>query len=745
MNARLRFWGKVSVRLTVVAGIICLGSGWMPLFAQKKKLSLEAIFKSGQFQGKTVADVQWLPNGSAFTFTRNNAATGTRDIYRHDVESGAEQMILEGGSLRHDGKALAMTAYKTTGQQANLLITGPRRQIWRHSFAAPYYLYNVETRALTPLAKGDPNLQNVALSPNGKNVAYVKDNDLYVAEVASGESKRLTQDGSFNILNGVFDWVYEEEFGRPDALRWSSDGASIAFWRTDQTRVKAFPLLDELGRYAEVTSLKYPKVGEPNAIVKIGVVNVNSGATVWMDLGANDDIYIPRIEWTNRPGTLAIQRLNRQQNFLELLFADSATGKTRLVLSDRDPAWVDVTDDWIFLSGEDLILWTSESGGFRHIYLSDYEGNRLARLSDGAWEVGSVIGVDEKNKRAYFYGNRESSTQKQIYRVDLQGEKLEKISELEGWHDAVFSPDYRHFVDYASNVRTPTRVDLRRADGTLVRALEENRIPALADYQMVYPEFHSIKTTDGVELSAYMVKPADFDPSKKYPVIVFGYGGPGSQMVINRWGMGSRFYHLQRSLWHQLMTEKGYLVFCVDNRGTGGKGKAFKNLAHGDLSKWAVHDQIEGAKHLAGLPYVDAERIGFWGWSGGGYLACMLMTRAGDYFSAGVSVAPVSDFRNYDTIWTERYMGLLSENEAGYRAANVLEYSDGLKGHLLLVHGTGDDNVHPQNTMQFVDRLVAADKPFDLMLYPNRNHRISGGNTSHHLYRLITRYFEEHL
>lgn len=744
MSRSMRFWGRVWGRLVCCAVIFCWGSGEMPVFAQKKKLNLEAIFKSSRFQGKTVADVQWLPDSSAFTFTRDNGA-GARDIYRHDVASGEERMILAGGALRHEGKPVTMTAYQTTGRQTHLLISGARRQIWRHSFAAPYYLYNVETEELTPLAKGDPDLQNVALSPGGKRVAYAKTGDLYVAEVASGESKRLTRDGSFNILNGVFDWVYEEEFGRADALRWSPDGTRIAFWRTDQTRVQSFPLLDEMGRYAKVTSLKYPKVGQPNAIVRIGVVDVRSGATIWMELGENDDIYVPRIEWTNRPGILAIQRLNREQNFLELLFADSATGKTRVILSDRDSAWVDVTDDWIFLAAEERILWTSEASGFRHIYLSDYEAAKLAQLTRGSWEVTSVIGVDEEGGWVYFYGKRESCSEKQVYRVTLAGGKLERVSRLSGWHDAVFSPDYHYFVDYASNVRTPTRVDLRRADGKLVRTLEENAIEALNAHQMVYPEFFTMKTTDGVELSAYMVKPKAFDAAGKYPVIVFGYGGPGSQMVVNRWGMGGRFYHLQRTLWHQLMTEKGYLVFCVDNRGTGGKGKAFKNLAHGDLSKWAVHDQIEAAKYLAGLPYVDASRIGFWGWSGGGYLACMLMMRAGDYFSTGIAVAPVSDFRNYDTIWTERYMGLLPKNREGYRAANVLEYSQGLKGRLLLVHGTGDDNVHPQNTMQLVEHLIAAGKQFDLMLYPNRNHRISGGNTSHHLYRMITHYFEEHL
>ena len=716
-----------------------------PCFAQKAKLTLKDIFLSDQFAEKTVADVQWLPDGSAFTFTRVNRKTGDLDIYRHDLEAGREEILLEGSGLRYRDQYLRMTAYQTTHSRDTLLITGPQNQIWRHSFAAPYFLYRLKTRELVSLAGGDEGLQNVALSPDGASVAFVKENDLYVAEVASGEMKRLTADGSGDILNGVFDWVYEEEFGRADAFRWSPDGARIAFWRTDQTRVRTFTMLDEMDRYSKPTELKYPKVGERNAVVKIGVVEIASGQTVWMDLGENDDIYIPRIHWTNDPKTLAVQRLNRRQSHLELLFADVESGRTRVVMEDRDQAWVDVTDDFVFLAKRDRILWTSERDGFRHIYLSDYQGKVRDRLTEGDWEVSSLAGVDEKEGWAYFYGKKDSSVEQQLYRVKLNGKKLQRISELDGWHIANFSPDYRHFVDFASNVRTPTQVSLRRADGKLVRMLEENPMPVLDRYQMVYPEFMTVETSDGAKLNAFMMKPADFDPAKKYPVLVYGYGGPGSQMVVNRWGMGSRSYHVQRVLWHQYMTEQGYLVFCVDNRGTGGKGKAFKNLAYGDLARYAVHDQVEGAKYLASLPFVDAARIGFWGWSGGGYLAAMIMTRTGKTFKAGVAVAPVSDFRNYDTIWTERYMGLLSENEKGYKAADVLTYAGGLEGSLLLIHGTGDDNVHPQNTMQLVDRLIAADKQFELMLYPNRNHRIQGGNTSHHLFTAITRFFEEHL
>ena len=667
------------------------------------------------------------------------------DIYRHVVATGEESLILDGAALRHDGKPVSMTAYQTTGMQNTLLITGPTRQIWRHSYVAAYFLYDIDEKELRPLAKGDPNLQNVTLSPDGERVAFARDNNLFVADVESGEATALTDDGSDNMLNGVFDWVYEEEFGRADAYRWSPDGKFIAYWKTDQTRVKVYTLLDEIPHYSVPTALKYPKVGEQNAIVRIGVVDVENGETVFMDLGANDDIYIPRIEWTNRAHTLALQRLNRTQNHLELLLADTRSGKTRRILSDKNDTWIDVTDDFVFLSGKDRFIWTSEKSGWRHIYLNDYDGTEIAALTSGEWEVGSVIGVDDERGFVYFYGKKDSPTEHQIYRVKLDGSGFEQISTELTWHTGEFAPDFRHYVGFSSDIRTPTQVVLRTGDGKAVRMLEKNAIPALAEFNMVYPEFMTITTSDGVELSACMMKPADFDPSRKYPVLVFGYGGPGSQMVLNRWGMGGHFRSLQRVLWHQLMTENGYIVFTVDNRGTGGKGKAFKDLAYGDLSRWAVHDQVEGAKYLAGLPYVDAKRIGFWGWSGGGYLAGMIQTRANDYFATSVAVAMVSDFRNYDTIWTERYMGLLSENKAGYDAADVLTYAPQLEGNLLLIHGSGDDNVHPNNVWQLVDALVAANKQFDLMVYPNRNHRISGGNTSRHLFTLITDYLLQHL
>jgi dipeptidyl-peptidase-4 len=375
-------------------------------------------------------------------------------------------------------------------------------------------------------------------------------------------------------------------------------------------------------------------------------------------------------------------RLNRLQNNLELLMANANTGKSKIVITDSNNTWVDVRHDIIFLKQSNQIVWTSEMSGYNHAYLYDYNGKLINQITKGNWEVSSVDGVDEKSGWVYLTSKKDSPTQQNLYRVKLDGTDFQKISGEHGWYNANYSPDYKHFIEFYSNVSIPTVTTLRNVDGSLVRVLANGKIPALANYNMVYPQFLTFKTTDGTELNAYMIKPANFDSSKKYPVLVYGYGGPGSQMVVDRWGS-------TRTFWHQYMTEHGYIVFCVDNRGTGGRGKAFKDLSYLDLGKWSVHDQIEGAKYLANLPYVDASRLGFWGWSGGGYLTCMMMTKGAGYFKAGVAVAPVTDFHLYDAIWTERYMGSPIGNKKGYDSASVLTYADKLKGKLMIIHGTG--------------------------------------------------------
>ncbi len=706
---------------------------------QKKLLNLKDIFSSDKLKTKVVENIQWQPGGTAFTYTKKDSKTGFDDIYKMEVKSGKVNLLLEGSSLIYKGEPIHMSHYKWTENGKYLLIEGPEKTIWRHSRQAPFYLYDVATKKVIALAHHDIHLRNVKLSPDGKWVGFVRDHNIFVVNLSTDKEIQITHDGTDNILNGEFDWVYEEEFGLADAWRWSPDSKKIAFWRLDQTRVGVYHLVDDLaGQYNTVFNLKYPKVGTKNSIVKIGVTDIINGKTTWMDIGKNVDIYIPRIYWTNSSNELAMLRLNRPQNRLEILLANTSTGKSKTIITDSDQDWVDIQDDIQFLKYKDEIIWTSEKSGYRHIYLYNYNGKLIHQLTSGNWEVSAVAGVSEESNYIYFYGKKESPLQQNIYRVKLDGTGFEKISSQPGWHDADFSPNCKYYIDFFSDVKTPTQTILRNADGSLIRVLEKDNIKALKDYHMVYPEFLTVSTSDGVELNAYMIKPYNFDPHKKYPVLVYGYGGPGSQMVVDRWG-GSR------TLFHQYMTEKGYIVFCLDNRGTGGRGKAFKNVAFHDLGKWSVHDQIEGAKYLASLPYVDAKRLGFWGWSGGGYLTLMMMTKGAGYFRAGVAVAPVSDFKFYDTIWTERYMGTPADNAKGFKSASVLTYADRLKGKLLIIHGSTDDNVHFQNTLAIADKFQEDLKQFDLMVYPNKNHRISGGNTQLHLFTKISDYFETNL
>jgi dipeptidyl-peptidase-4 len=706
---------------------------------EKTELTLEDIFSSNKYVAEKITNIQWQPDGSAFTYTDSNKTYNMLDIYKHDVETGENTLMVESNELYYNDLQIKMSNYSWTADGEYLLIEGPEKEIWRHSRQAPFYLYSVKTEKIIALGNNDPGLRNVKLSPDGSKVGFVRNHNIYVTELATGIEKAITEEGTENILNGEFDWVYEEEFGLADGWRWSPDGKKIAFWRFDQTRVKEFYMIDEMFVYNKISPLKYPKTGEENSIIKIGAFNLASGETNWMDIGEETDIYIPRIYWTNSSDKLAILRLNRLQNYLELLISDTKTGEVKTIVTETDPCWIDVDKiKAMFLRKEDSIIWVTERSGYRHAYLYDYKGKLINPVTSGDWEITSVEGVSENDGLLYFYGKKDSPLEQHIYRVKLNGENLQKVSDLPGWHTAEFSPGCKYFINEFSSVKHPTKSYLQNADGTLIRKLKENNLPALNYVNMVYPEFSTFTTSDDFLLNYYMIKPHDFDPGNKYPVLVYGYGGPGSQKVINKWDE-------TRQLWHQMMTEKGYIVFCVDNRGTGGQGKALKNLMYKELSKWSVNDHIEAAKYLTTLSYVDTDRIGFWGWSGGGYLCLMLMTRANEYFSTGVSVAPVSDFHLYDAIWTERFMGMLDDNADGYKASSVFTYAENLKGNLLIVHGTGDDNVHYQNTMQIVREFQLKGKQFDLMLYPNKNHSIKGGNTRLHLFTKIADYFLKNL
>ena len=700
----------------------------------KKELTLETIFQSTAFSLDYITAVQWLPGNRGVTYLKSSSQN-KKSIYLFDLKSKKERLLIDGAALIRPGdeKPLNFSSYQWIENGRKVLFKADVKRIWRHSTVARYFIYDLASGTFHSLIQGDPYVSNAKISPDKKWVGYVEKNNIFAYNTESGQTIQLTHDGNADIINGAFDWVYEEEFAISDGWRWSPDSKRIAYWRLDQSPEPTFSWVDFEPLNGRVETIRYPKAGQHNALVKIGVVTLADAKTQWMDIGEETDIYIPRLSWMNAD-ILLIQRLNRHQNKMELLRALPADGTSEVLMVEEDSAWVDIHDNFFFVDDHHFI-WTSERSGFNHIYLVDARNGNTKALTGGAWEVSDVYGANANH--IYFRANRERGTEWNIYRLNRKTGDIRLIAPQAGVHGANFSPDYRFFIDNWSAADTPNRSLLKREDGAQLAVLVENDLN-LEDYDFIFPEFGQFTTSDGVKLNTRTFLPANFDPAKKYPVVIYGYGGPASQIVVNRWGR-------TREVWFSWLAKEGYMVFTLDNRGTGARGKAFKNLAYGDLSKYAVKDHIEGAKYLATLPYVDKERIAIWGWSGGGYLTLNCMFRGAEYFKVGMAVAPVTDFRLYDTIWTERYMGLPGENKAGYDAANTLNYYRNLKGKLLIVHGTADDNVHFQNTMQLAKRLQRSALQFDLMVYPGLNHALNAPNSYMHLYTMMSNYLKKNL
>ena len=706
--------------------------------AEKPPLTLESIFSGSDFQSQHLENVQWAADGSRFLHVGRDPQTGHRAIFEHDTATGEERLRLSSTALAHDGQPVTMSGFTWPEGSRYVLINGPQTRTWDSVMEGPHFIYDLREKTLTPLAGANQSLRNVKLSPDGRHAGYVRDNNLYLVDLETGRTRAVTTDGSADIFNAIFDYG-STEFGFVEAWHWSPDSQKVAFWRLDATDVKVFWIIDELGKYSEVHPLKYPNTAEKHAVNQIGVYDLPSGKTLWMDTGDDPDAYIPRIDWTPSAKTLAIQRLTRDHDTLDLLLADTETGRSRVVVSDNDPAWVDITTDLMFLDKQRGFVWTSEKSGYRHAYLYDFNGAEK-QLTNGDWEISSLIALDEQAGWLYFYAKKDGFTDQHVYRVGLDGSDLQKLSDRPGWYEWALSPAGDYAIETWSDVRTPPRITLRKPGGEQIRILLENRLEGLAKFAVPNPEFLTFETSDRIELNAYMIKPDDFDPERRYPVIGYGYGNAGSQMVVNRWGSSRG---AQRDLWHRYMATQGYVIFTMDNRTTAGRGKKAKNLTYGHYAKWAVHDQLEGAAFLKTLPYIDPERLGFWGWSGGGYLAAALMTKGAPTWKTGVSVAPVIDLTRYQAVGVERWMDQLEVNPEGYYQVNLMNFADQLQGDLLLIHGTGDENVKFAFTLQFADSLIKAGKQFDMMVYPNEHHGIEGARQ--HVYTKIADYFKEKL
>ncbi len=706
----------------------------------KKEWTIDEIFTTSKFALKSLSSVQWMEEGRKFSYLETDTITKSRNLYSYSVADGKRELVMDGSLLtdKSGEKPMSIGSYQWSSDGKRILITGtlPARRV---KTGGNFGVFTVATKAFRLLTDTTAEQANVKFSPDGSRVGFVRSNNIYIMDVESGREIELTADGSETILNGKFDWVYEEEFSIIDGWQWSPDGASIAFWRLDQSGVPTFPLVgfSKDDSHADLETIRYPKAGDRNSTVKIGVVNIESKETRWLDLGTNQDIYIPRIKWTNDPEVLSIQRLNRGQDTLELMLANVSDGTIKTILTETDTAWVDVQDNLVFLEKSDQFLWTSFRDGFMHIYLYNLDGSLVRQVTRGEWDVTGIADVNENRKLLYFMSTQASPLERQLYSIKLDGTGMRRLTKESGWHSIDFSPNDLVYIDWYSSAKTPTGISLRANDGTRVAQLIENKPEVFKEYPIGDQQFFSFKTPEGETLNGSMLKPADFDPSKKYPVLMHVYG-VGGQDVINAWG-GRTF------LWYQLLAQKGYVVVGVEGRGTDGRGKRFRQVSHRQMGIPETQDQIEAAKYLGSLPYIDSTRIGIWGWSGGGYSTCMAMTMGAGYFKTGVAVAPVTDFKFYDTIWAERYMRTPRENPEGYKWTSPITYADKFKGNLLIIHGTTDDNVHWQNTITFVNELISKNKQVQTMFYPGRRHGISGDNATRHLYTMMTNYILEKL
>lgn len=704
-------------------------------FAQQA-ITLEDIWKTGKFRTEGVHGIRSLNDGAHYT-TLNGGS-----VIKYEYKSGdSVEVVVLAADLKFDGQQVKIDEYEFNKSETKLLLATDEDPVYRHSSSYRYYVYDRTDRKLREVA-GGKHVFHATFSPVSNQVAYVMDNDLFVEDLDTRNTVRVTSTGKKNeIINGMSDWVYEEEFGFTKAFQWSPDGRFIAYYEFNETDVKEFSMTKYEGNlYPEEEKFKYPKAGEANSKVAIYIYNLDREVNVKVEIGDRDDIYIPRIKWTKEVSKLSVQRMNRLQNRLELLLADAVTGKTRVVLSENSTTYIEVTDNLTFLDGGQEFIWSSEKDGYNHLYLYDVVGNVKAQLTSGKWDVTAFYGIDAKGKNFFYQSSEEGPTQRHVYAASLNGNFKRKLTPDKGQNDAHFSNTNEYFINQHSDANTPPFVSLITDKGRQVRVLKDNASlkKVLKEMELPKKEFFSFTPSHGTSLNAWMIRPPDFDPTRKYPVLVSIYGGPGSNTVNDAWGSKTQ-------MWELMLAQQGYIIVSVDNRGTGNRGREFKNCTYKQLGKLEVEDYIETAKHLVSLGYVDPARVGIYGWSYGGYMSSLALTKGADHYSMAIAVAPVTNWRFYDSIYTERYMRTPQENAKGYDDNSPINHVDKMKGAYLLVHGTGDDNVHFQNTVEMTEALIEANKQFELYIYPDRNHGIYGKNARLHLFTKMTDFIKKNL
>ncbi len=731
---KLDRFNKPRFQMKKITGLLLLLCSIFGSVQAQKKITVEEIYQ-GAFLTQGMEAIRSSKNGKQYTILTVDPGRGksTIDLYDYTTQTKTATLV---SSDDLEGIA-TFSAYAFSADESKIVLATNVTPVFRRSTLGVYYVYDVKTKTTVKVA--DFPIREPLLSPSSEKVAYVAENNLYVFDIATGNTEQITTDGVLNsVINGVTDWVYEEEFAVVRAFEWNSDGSKIAFLRFDESKVPEFSM-DVYGAelYQKPYVFKYPKAGEENAKVSLHLFDLASKKTMEVPLG--NPHYIPRIKWRNHPDHLSVHALNRHQNHLQLYDVNAKKNTVSVLLEEKDAAYIDITDDLTFLE-DDSFIWTSEKDGNKHIYHYGEDGKLITQVTKGPWEVTAYYGYDQNEDRVYYQSTENGSINRGVYSVSSGGKEKKELAVSPGTNGADFSADFTYFINTHSSATSPYRFTLHQAlTGKMLTEIRNNEALSkkLEGYEMRPKEFGTI-AINGNDLNMYMIKPKNFDANKKYPLLLYQYSGPGSQNVSNKWG-GANDY------WHQSLVSEGYIVACVDGRGTGFKGRDFKKVTQKELGKYEVEDQIAVAQKLSEKPYIDAERTGIWGWSYGGFMSTNCILKGNDTFEMAIAVAPVTSWRFYDTIYTERYMQTPQENASGYDTNSPLNYPEKLKGDYLLVHGSGDDNVHVQNSMRMVEALIQADKQFDWAIYPDRNHGIYGGNTRIHLYNKMTDFIKENL
>ena len=712
--------------------ILALGA-----FAQEK-VTVADIYTKGTFRQNSVYNINWMNDGQYYSVREGN------DIVKYDVTTGQPvETILKGADL---STSIKFSNYTFSLDEQKVLLMTDRKSIYRRSYTAEFYIYDFSSRKLEKLSiNGEQSY--ATFSPDGSRVAFTRKNNLFYVTLADMKEVQVTDDGKFNhIINGSSDWVYEEELYLTKAFDWSADGKKLAYITFDESEVKEYNLQkwNHGQQYPEDYRYKYPKAGEKNSKVSLTIYQLDGGKKINVDLGTETDIYLARINWTKDANKLSYRVLNRLQNKLDYYHANATDGTSELILTDKSDTYVDLTyiDDMIYLQDGKHFITASERSGNKHLYLYTVDGKLVRQITTGKWEAETFVGIDQSKKKKvlYYISTEVSPLDRDFYQIGLDGKGKKKLSTVAGNTNVSMSNDFKYYINYHSNATTPLNVSLYKTSGNKkVKVLEKNNglQQAATNYALQPKEFFKAKAADGKDLNGFMIKPADFDESKKYPMLMFQYSGPGSQQVKNSWG-GSNYY------WHQMLAQKGYIVTVVDGRGTGGRGTMFKNMTYKQMGKYEVEDQIAVAKELATRSFIDESRIGIWGWSYGGYMSSMCMLKGADIFKAGIAVAPFS-WEYYDTIYSERYMQRPEDNPEGYKSNSLVEYADKLDGNYLLIHGTGDDNVHFQIAVALQQALIDEGKQFDSFYYPDNAHGIFRGGVRPHLFTMMTNWVIENL